>query len=166
MPPIRRNEALAKPARVSAASAAKTASVQISSVKNADTGLKVKFNAAKQTLTISGKARGLETRDPTQPNATYAERQKMSDFQKTEEFGGTISFDFDHDQMPKFDTSAGYTEKNKWYFAHGAEVGTKKGQTAKQVADALAAKVNANGSYRAQVKSNPDGSATVSVGRR
>jgi hypothetical protein len=166
MPTIRRNTPANKASSVSAAAAAKTNTVKISSIKNADGGLKTKFDASKQTLTISGKARGIETRDPTRPNATYAERQKMSDYEKTEEFGGTISFDFDHDQMPNFDTSNGYTEKNKWYFAHGAEVGTKEGQSAAQVAMALAAKVNAAGKYKADVKPGPDGSATISITRR
>ncbi len=165
MPPIRRSPATVRvpPAAVTS----KAAAVKISSIKNADTGLRTKFDAKSQTLTLSGTARGLESRDPTDPNATYAERQRTPDYLKTEEFGGTISFDFDHDKMPRFDTSNGYTEKNKWYFAHGADIGTKKGQTAKQVADALAAKVNgAPGSYKAVVKSNADGSASISVSRR
>ena len=145
---------------------AKSAAVKISSIKNADTGLKTKFDAKKQTLTISGAAHGLESRRPGDTTSTYAERQRQSDYEKMEEFGGSISLDFDQDKMPKFDTSAGYTEKNKWYFAHGASIGTKQGQTAKQVADALAAKVNENSSYKAVVTANPDGSASLSVGRR
>jgi hypothetical protein len=47
-----------------------------------------------------------------------------------------------------------------------ASIGTKSGQAAKQVADALAAKVNVSRSYRAVVQSNADGSATLGVGRR
>ena len=164
MATIRRSTAVA-PVRASTAKSA-SAAAKLSSIKCADTGLKTKFDGKNQTLTISGSAHGVESRIPGDHTSTYAERQRQTDYEKTEQFGGTISFDFDRDRMPKFDTSAGYTEKNKWSFAHGAEVGTKKGQTAKQVADALAAKVNANGSYRAQVKSNSDGSATVSVGRR
>ena len=135
----------------------KSSAVSISSIKNADSGLKTKFDAKKQTLTISGTAKGKESRDPYNPGAT-------SDYAKIEEFGGTISFDFDHEKMPKFDTSAGYTEKNKWYFAHGTEIGTKKGQTAKQVADALVAKMS--GPYKATVTSNTDGSATIAIARR
>lgn len=145
---------------------AKSSAVKISSIKNADTGLKTKFDAKKQTLTISGAAHGLESRRPGDTTSTYAERQRQPDYEKMEEFGGSISLDFDQDKMPKFDTSAGYTEKNKWYFAHGASIGTKKGQTAKQVADALAAKVNENRSYKAVVTANADGSASLSVGRR
>ena len=157
MATIRRTAATA--AVSSAKATAKTAAVKLSSIKNADSGLKVKFDAKKQTLTISGTAKGKESRNPYNPKET-------SDYLKTEEFGGTISFDFDHDKMPNFDTSAGYTEKNKWYFAHGASIGTKKGQSAAQVAESLAAKVNENRSYRAVVVSNADGSATVSVNRR
>ncbi|MBL8933134.1 MAG: hypothetical protein JNM69_01195 [Archangium sp.] len=47
-----------------------------------------------------------------------------------------------------------------------ASIGTKKDQTATQVAEALAAKVNENRDYRATVKANADGSATLSVARR
>jgi hypothetical protein len=65
--------------------------------------------------------------------------------------------------MPAFDTSAGYTEKNQWYFKHVADVGTRAGQTAEQVAKALASKVNANGDYDAKVKKNADGSVTLTV---
>ena len=155
MATIRRTAATA--AVSSAKATSKTAAVKLSSIKNADSGLKVKFDAKKQTLTVSGTAKGKESRDPYNPKET-------SDYLKTEEFGGTISFDFDHDKMPNFDTSAGYTEKNKWYFAHGSSIGTKAGQSAKQVADALANKVA--GSYRTTVTSNPDGSATISIARR
>ncbi len=137
--------------------------VKLTSINNADTGLKTKFDAKTQTLTISGKAHGLETRRPGDRTSTYAERQRQSGYEKTEQFGGTISFDFDHDKMPKFDTSRGYAEKNKWYFAHVASTGTKKDQSATQVAEALAAKVNANRDYRATVKTNADGSASLSV---
>ena len=137
----------------------KSSAVSISSIKNADSGLKTKFDAKNQTLTISGTAKGKESRDPYDPGAT-------SDYAKIEEFGGTISFDFDHEKMPKFDTSAGYTEKNKWYFAHSVEVPCKKGQTASQVLTALAAKVNASSGYHASVVSRPDGSATLTVDRK
>jgi hypothetical protein len=153
-------------AAVSTSAAAKRTAVSISNLKCADTGLKVKVDAKTQTLTLSGTARGIETRDPYNRDASAAERARTPDYLKTEQFGGTLSFDFDHEKMPKFDTSAGYTEKNKWYFAHAADLGTKKGQTAKQVADALAAKVNASGSYKAVVKSNADGTASLSIGRR
>jgi RNA 3'-terminal phosphate cyclase len=163
MATIRRSTA-ASP--VSASSTKAKDAVQLSSIKNADTGLKTKFDAKKQTLTLSGTARGLETRRPGDTTSTFAERERQSDYEKMEQFGGSISLDFDHDKMPKFDTSAGYTEKNKWYFAHGASVGTKRGQTAEQVANSLAAKINENRSYRAVVKSNSDGSATLSVERR
>jgi len=164
MATVRRTAATA-PVSNSAATA-KSKAVSISNVKCADTGLKLKFDAKKQALTISGTARGIETRDPYNKNASAAERDRTPDYMKTEQFGGTLSFDFDHEKMPKFDTSAGYTEKNKWYFAHGADLGTKKGQTPKQVAEGLAAKVNANSSYRAVVTANADGTATITVGRR
>lgn len=163
MPSIPRASTLS---RITSRTTASTPVVKLSSIKNADTGLKTKFDAKKQTLTISGTAHGLETRRPGDTTSTYAQRQRQSDYEKTEQFGGTISFDFDHDQMPKFDTTRGYTEKNKWYFAHGASIGTKKNQTATQVAEALAAKVNENREYRATVKTNADGSATVSVAKR
>ena len=164
MATIRRSTPAARVAAPSAQS--KSAAVKRSSIRNADTGLKTKFDAKKQALTISGTAHGVETRRPGDHTSTYADRERQPDYEKMEEFGGSLSLDFDHDKMPSFDTSAGYTEKNKWYFAHGASIGTKKGQTAKQVADPLAAKVNANGSYRALVTNNTDGSATLSVGRR
>jgi hypothetical protein len=150
-----------------AAKAAKTDStaaagrlVQLSSVKNADSGLKVKTDAATGSITLSGTAKGVQTRDPLAPNDTFG-----SDHTKTEEFGGTIGFDFDHDKMPKFDTSAGYTEKNKWYFAHSVSIGTKAGQTAEQVAEALAAKVKGAG-YKVSVTTHADGSATQQVHKK
>ena len=38
--------------------------VPLSNIKNADDGLKAKYDAKRQTLTISGKAHGKETGDP------------------------------------------------------------------------------------------------------
>ena len=140
--------------------------VELSRVLNSDTGLKTKFDAKTNTLTIGGKARGIESRDPTNPNATYKERQATSDYLKTEEFGGTIGFDFDHSKMPKFDTTNGYTEKNKWYFAHSISIGTREGQSPEAVAKALAAKVNENRSYKADVTVAANGNASIHVERR
>lgn len=134
--------------------------VPLSNIKNADDGLKAKYDAKKQTLTISGKAHGIETGDP---NMTHAERARLPEYVKTQQFGGKIGLEFDKGSMPKFDTTNGYTEKNKWYFAHCADVGTKAGQSAEEVAKALAAKVNANAEYKASVKTNADGSATITV---
>ncbi len=134
--------------------------VPLSNIKNADDGLKAKYDAKTQTLTISGKAHGIETGDP---RMSHAERARTPDFLKTQEFGGTIGIEFDKEAMPKFDTTNGYAEKNKWYFLHVAAVGTRAGQSAEEVARALAAKVNANNEYQASVKKNADGSATITV---
>jgi hypothetical protein len=150
MPPIRRTAPAAS-------------HVKISNIKNADDGLKVKYDAKKNELTIKGTAHGLETRIPGDTRSTHAQRAKQSDYEKMEEFGGTIGIEFDKDAMPKFDTTNGYTEKNKWYFAHCADVGTKAGQSAEEVAKNIAAKVKANGDYDAKVKKNADGSVTLTV---
>ncbi|MFT3711960.1 MAG: hypothetical protein QM817_30330 [Archangium sp.] len=148
MPPVRRST---------------PAHVTLSNIKNSDDGLKVKYDAKKQSLTIKGTAHGVETRIPGDTRSTHAQREKQSDFEKMEEFGGSIGIEFDKDAMPKFDTTNGYTEKNKWYFAHCADIGTKAGQSAEQVAKAIAAKVNGNGDYAAKVVKNADGSATLTV---
>lgn len=142
---------------------AKAPHVDLSSIRNADGGLHTKFDAKKNELTIRGTARGIETRNPFEPNATVAERKRMSDYEKTEQFGGSIGFEFDKGAMPQFDTSKGYTEKNKWYFEHCADVGTTAGESAKQVAEALAKRVEQTGQYDAKVRSNADGSVTLSV---
>ena len=137
--------------------------VKLSNIENADGGLRVKYDAKRNELTIKGTAHGMETRVPGDTKSTQAQRSKQSDSVKSEEFGGTIGLEFDKDKMPAFDTSGGYTEKNKWYFKHVADVGTKAGQSAEQVAKALASKVNASGDYAAKVRKNADGSATLVV---
>ena len=136
--------------------------VQLSHVLNADGGLKTKFDAKKNELTISGTAQGIQTRVPGE-KMTEKERLATPEYLRTEEYGGTIGLEFDKDHMPTFDTSHGYTEKNKWYFEHVADVGTRKGQSAQQVAEALAHRIEANGQYDAKVRKNDDGSVTLSV---
>jgi hypothetical protein len=143
------------PKSIPSASTAKP--VELSQVKTSDSGLKLKSTA--NSITLSGTAKGPQAVNPWTGRSG-------TDFENTEEKGATLSLSFDHDQMPKFDTSAGYTQKNKWFFAHSAEVACKKGQSPEQVLKALAAKVNANGDYRASVVARGDGSATLTVDRK
>src|SRR5882724_11453720 len=75
--------------------------VKLTELKTSDRGLKATLDTKTNSLKIAGTARGIETRDPFDPKET-------DDYLKTEEFGGTIGFDFDMDRMPKFDTSGGY----------------------------------------------------------
>jgi hypothetical protein len=131
--------------------------VELSQVKSSDTGLKLTSTA--NSITVSGTAKGPVSVNPWTGRAG-------SDYENTEDKGASLSLSFDHDKMPKFDTSAGYTEKNKWFFSHSAEVTCKKGQTAEQVLTALAAKVNANGDYKATVVARGDGGATLTVDRK
>jgi hypothetical protein len=148
-----------KTTAVKPSGAAKAAQVTLTQLKNADRGLKAKVIGDK--LVIKGTARGVETRDPYRNDGKDGTNEP--DFMKTEEFGGSIAVDFDQDRMPKFDTSAGYTEKNKWYFAHSVSVGTKKGQSALSVAKALAAKIE--GAYDVSIKSRGD-AVTMQIVRR
>jgi hypothetical protein len=145
-----------KTAAIKPSARAKSDKVELSRLKNADSGLKAKVIGDK--LVIKGTARGVETRDPYALDGGKDEPEYL----KTEEFGGSIAVDFDHDRMPKFDTSSGYTEKNKWYFAHSISIGTKKGQSALSVAKALAAKIEG---YDVSVKSRGD-VATLQLTRR
>lgn len=94
---------------------------------------------------------------------SHAERARTPDFLKTHEFGGTIGIEFDKEAMPKFDTTNGYAEKNKWYFLSALPGARAHGGDVQEVARALAAKVNANNEYQASVKKNADGSATITV---
>lgn len=136
--------------------------VQLSSVRNADGGLHTKFDAKKNELTIRGTAEGLQTRVPG-VKMSEAERKRTPEYERTEEYGGTIGLEFDKNKMPEFDTSNGYTEKNKWYFEHCADVGTHQGESAQQVAESLARRIESSGQYDAKVRKNDDGSVTLSV---
>jgi hypothetical protein len=122
--------------------------VQLSQVRNGDPGLKVTSNP--NSLTVSGIAKG------DGPARAHVEDDR----------GATVGLAFDHDKMPKFDTTSGYTEKNAWYFAHTADVVCKKGQTPDQVLHALAAKVKATEGYQPTVVVHGDGSATMTVVRK
>ncbi len=146
---------VAAPKPIPSASSAKP--VELSEVKNSDAGLKL--TSTSNSITLSGTAKGPQSVNPWTGRSG-------TDCENTEEKGATLSLSFDHDQMPKFDTSAGYTQKNKWYFAHSAEVACKKGQSPQQVLTALAAKVNANRDYQATVVARGDGSATLTVDRK
>ncbi|MDP3235611.1 MAG: hypothetical protein Q8S33_34030 [Myxococcales bacterium] len=134
-------------------------------MKCGDTGLSTKITVKTQALVISGIARGVETRDPTARNASFEERQRTPEYYKTEQFGGGLSLSFDRDKMPDFDSSRSYVEKNRWLTAHSASINTRVGQTPKQVAEALAMRVNENEEYRATVKANANGTASVTIGR-
>jgi hypothetical protein len=147
---------VAAASRVSSSNAAKA--VKLNQVKNSDTGLKVKSTAT--SLTVSGFAKGTISVNPETGKATG------SAYERTEELPANLSFGFDQDRMPNFDTSSGYTAKNAWYFAHSVEVPVKKGQTPEQVLRALAAKVNEKSGYQASVVANADGSATLNVARK
>ena len=146
-----------KSSAVKSVAEAKSTQVKLTQLKNADSGLKAKLVGDK--LVIKGTARGVETRDPYALDGGKDEPELL----KTEELGGSIAFDFDQNRMPKFDTSSGYTAKNKWFFAHSISVGTKKGQSALAVAKALAAKID--GPYDVRVKSKGD-VATLQIARR
>jgi hypothetical protein len=149
----------------SKAPSTRTAIVKLSDVKCGDTGLATKTTVKTQSLVISGIARGVETRDPTARNASFEERQRTPEYYKTEQFGGGLSLSFDRDKMPDFDSSRSYVEKNRWLVAHSASINTRLGQTPKQVAEALAMRVNENEEYRATVKANVNGTASVTIGR-
>ncbi len=126
--------------------------VQLSQVRNGDPGLKVTSNP--NSVTVSGVAKG------------EGPHRASFDDDRADERGATVGLAFDHDKMPKFDTSSGYTEKNAWYFAHTADVVCKKGQTPDQVLHALAAKVKATAGYQPTVVVHGDGSATMTVVRK
>lgn len=143
----------------SKAPSTRTAIVKLSDVKCGDTGLATKTTVKTQSLVISGIARGVETRDPTARNASFEERQRTPEYYKTEQFGGGLSLSFDRDKMPDFDSS------RSWLVAHSASINTRLGQTPKQVAEALAMRVNENEEYRATVKANVNGTASVTIGR-
>jgi hypothetical protein len=153
---VKNNVSVSRSAAVKSASVSKSEQVQLSRVMNADSGLKAKVVGDK--LVIKGTAVGVQTRDPYAPDGGVNEPE----YDKIEEFGGSIGLDFDRDRMPKFDTSNGFTAKNKWYFAHSISIGTKKGQTALQVAKALAQKVEG---YDVNIKSKGD-VATLQLIRR
>jgi hypothetical protein len=52
------------------------AHVKLSNIKSADDGLKVKYDAKKNALTIKGTAHGVETRIPGDTRSTHAQRAK------------------------------------------------------------------------------------------
>jgi hypothetical protein len=121
--------------------------VALTQVRNGDRGFKVA--ATSSGLTVTGTAAG--------PRA--AGKEPIDD-------DASLGFAFDHDKMPKFDTSAGFEAKNAWYFSHTAELTCARGQTPGQVLEVLAQKINAVGDYRASVSVHGDGSATLAIDRR
>ncbi len=76
----------------------------------------------------------------------------------------SVSFTLDIDNAPTKDLwgNTDYTEKNSRIFT----VMTRKGQSAGDVADALAAKVNRGDDFKASVERAADGSATLRFTRR
>jgi hypothetical protein len=149
----------------SKAPSTRTAIVTLSDITCGDTGLSIKVTVKTQALIISGTARGVETRDPTARNASFEERERTPEYYKTEQFGGGLSLSFDRNKMPDFESSRSYVERNRWIVAHRASINTRRGQTPKQVAEALASKVNENPEYRATVNANPNGTASLTIGR-
>lgn len=126
-------------------SAART--VALTQVRNGDRGFKVATTSS--GLTVTGTAAG--------PRA--AGKEPIDD-------DASLGFAFDHDKMPRFDTSGGFDAKNAWYFSHTAELTCARGQTPGEVLEVLALKVNAVGDYRASVSVHGDGSATLAIDRR
>lgn len=139
--------------------ASTSASVGLDRPLNSDRGLKMTHTD--NSITLSGVAKGPYAVNPFDRDSVTA-----TDYERTQEVGANVSFQFDRDRMPNFDTSKGYTEKNRWYAAHVADVPCRKGQTAEQVLLALAEKVNENKAYRAVVTTGDNGSATLTVQRK
>jgi hypothetical protein len=125
--------------------------VDLSGVVNGDSGLKLRYDAKKQTITLSGVAVGRESRIPGDTRSTREERARQPDFAKMEDFGGGLGFTFDRARMPRFDESRGFTEKNRWLFARQVSIGTKAGESASQVVARMAEKINSTPGYRAEV---------------
>lgn len=134
----------------------KSAKVNLGRLTNSDRGLTASVSG--NTLTLRGTARGVETKSPFNPNET-------DEYLRTQEFGGEIGFSFDLDTMPAFDTTHGYTEKNRWYFAHTVSLSTSAGMSAADVARGLARRME-NADYRTVVSVAADGTASLRFERK
>jgi hypothetical protein len=114
-----------------------------------DPGMRI--TAARDQVTLRGVAAGPEqVRDRFGLFAYEASR--------------SVSMTLDIDRAPTVDVfgQTNYRAKNNRFFS----LQTRKGLTAADAARALADKVNAVGDFRATVKQNDDGSATIQLARR
>jgi hypothetical protein len=154
MPSIRAQQptAVASTSRTAAAGTAKKAAFDIKP-QSADPGIKFTVDPSGKSVTVRGTAKG--------PKVV-----KTADGQDVRyEVSRGVSLSLDRKSMPNFDNEPNYTKKNAWYFAHTPSLGTRAGQSAKEVAQALAEKINAGGAYRATVSAKADGSATITLAK-
>jgi hypothetical protein len=106
--------------------------------------------ASRDSVTIAGTAQGARVVHPNSEMPYSVARG--------------IGFTLDIEKAPTQDVfgHTDYTEKNSRSFG----LDTTKGWSAKQCAERLAAKVNANDDFRAKVTVHRDGSATIDFTRR
>ena len=132
-------------------SAFAAAPIAIKSSKN-DRGIKVTVNARKNSLTLRGVAHG------PLPGGHI-----LYDGQPSYWIGQGVSFTLDIDKAPTTDVfgRTDYTLKNRRIF----QVDTTKGWTARDIADRLAAKVNALPDFTAKVVHHDDGRSTIELSK-
>lgn len=139
-------------ARATGAATAKKPAFDIKP-QSSDPGLKFTVDPSGKSVTVRGIAKGPKLVKTADGGATLYE------------VGRGVSLSLDHKAMPNFDAEPNHRKKNAWYFAHTPSLGTRAGQSAKEVAQQLAERINAGGAYRATVSGKADGAATISLSK-
>ena len=123
--------------------------------QSSDPGITIKAEPKGNRIVVKGVAEGPAVKYLEGIYFENGKRVRQVDY----EVARGVSFQIDHDSMPDFSKDPDYTSKNKWYFSHLADTGTRKGESAMTVAQHLAASLNKGGAYKATVVETDEGAA-------
>jgi len=138
--------------QVGASQKASSAALEITA-ESSDPGIQIKADPKNNRVLIKGVAEGPKVKYLDDDAYVGGVKTKQVDY----EVARGVSFQVDHSKMPDFSKDADYTRKNQWYFAHLANTGTTKGDSALKVARDLAESINKGGALKATVSSKGDG---------
>ncbi len=145
--------------RVSTAGGAKGAAIEIKP-QSSDPGIKIKADAKNNRVILKGTAEG--PRIVSHGSTFVGGGRSVPDV--AYEVSRGVSFQVDHGAMPDFSRDANHSRKNAWYFSHLGSTSPRQGDTALDVARALAASLNKGGAYHAEV-SEKAGAAVIQLTR-